>query len=138
MNNSERELETKLADERSRIRNGPMKTFMRIIGVSAAVLVILTGDGLGPTYLDSAGRCLFWTATVLGPMFAFNLDVIRTVLGVVAAIGLVALQLLLVFCLFNKLNGMSFILLAPICLAQCLLFEAPFMLIRKRYSGIWY
>lgn len=138
MNESDHKLEERLADERNRIKKGPLKIFIRVVGVSAAIAVILAEDGLGPSYLDSIGRALFWTGAVLGPMLAFNVDVLRTVLGKIVAVGLVALQCVLVCRLFDRLNGVSFISITIFAFAQFMLFQSPFMFIRKRYSGIWY
>ena len=138
MNESDHELEGHLADERSRIKKGPLRIFIRVVAVSAVIPIILATDGFGPSYLDSVGRVLFWSGMVLGPMFAFNLDVLRTIPGMIFATGLTTVQLLLAIRFFERLNGVSLIVIAIFGLVQCVLFEMPFMLIRKRYSGIWY
>jgi hypothetical protein len=102
------------------------------------VFVLLARDGIGPLYLDAVGKALFWTGLVLVPLFSFNYDILRLTLGRAAVGTLCALQLGLVFFLFGRLQEVNFIILAPICIVQCLLFFLPLMLIRKRHSGIWY
>jgi len=133
-------------DERADIPDDPAKVRAkrivkisgRVIGVCAVAFVLLARDGLGPPYLDSVGKALFWTGLVLVPLLSFNYDVLRLTSGKAAVASLSALQLVLVFYLFGRLQEVNFIILAPICIVQCLLFFLPLMLIRKRRSGIWY
>ncbi len=117
---------------------GFVKIAGRVIGVCAAVFVLLARDGFGPPYLDSVGKALFWTGLVLVPLFSFNYDILRLTSGKAAVATLSVLQLVLVLYLFERLQEVNFIILAPICIVQCLLFFLPLMLIRKRHSGIWY
>lgn len=135
----ERELRSNTPDDsgRDRIKQF-VKVSARVIGVCAAGFVLLARDGIGPPYLDSVGKALFWTGIVLVPLFSFNHDVLRTTSGQVVAVGLSTLQFVLVFYSFERLQECTFIVLTPLCLIQCLIFFLPFMLIRKRHNGIWY
>jgi hypothetical protein len=115
-----------------------VKVSARIIGICSAGLVLLAREGIGPPYLDSIGKAIFWTGMVLVPLFAFNLDLLVSKLGQVSMVVLSALQLISVFYLFDKLREVNFIILACLCLVQCLIFFLPLMLIRKMNRGIWY
>lgn len=115
-----------------------VKICARILGVCAAALVILARDGLGPPYLDSIGKALFWTGSVLVSVFFLNQDVFRLTSGKLFAMLFCALQMFFVFYWFGNLRELSFITLTPICFVECLVFMLPLMLIRKRHKGIWY
>ncbi len=88
----------------------------------ASLLVVFAREGLGPPYLDAAGKAVFWTGIVFVPLLGLNQDVLQIVSGKLLAV----------------LNGLTFIELTPLCVVQFVIFALPFMLIRKRFSGIWY
>jgi hypothetical protein len=115
-----------------------LKILGRMIAVCAAAFVIMAHEGFGPMYFDAVGKALFWTGMVSIPVWSLNQDVLRIASGRVLALGLFAIQLFLVFYTFGKLQALTFITLTPLCFVQCLIFMLPFMLIRKRHSGIWY
>lgn len=115
-----------------------LKVSASVIGVCAAVFVLLARDGVGPPYFDSLGKAFFWTGMVLVPLFSLNYDVLRLPSGKALAVALFAFQLVLVFYLFGRLHGLNFIILTPLCFIQSLLYMLPFMLIRRRNTGIWY
>jgi hypothetical protein len=114
------------------------KIAMRVLAVCAAILVILPRDGLGPPYIDAAGKVVFWSAGVPISVFSFSRDILNRTGGIVVSICLVALQCILIFYAFVKLEPLNFFVLAGLCMVQTVVFSLPFMLIRKRYSGIWY
>ena len=115
-----------------------LKWFGRMVAISAAAFVIMAHEGFGPSYFDPVGKALFWTGIVFVPLFSLNQDVLRLIAGKVLAVGLFALQLILVICAFGKLKEFNFIVLTPLCFGQCLIFTVIFMLVRKRSSGVWY
>lgn len=115
-----------------------IRIFARVLGVSAALFIILAQDHIGPTYFDPLGKALFWTGIVLIPVFVLNHDVLRFGWAKILAIVQSALQILLVWLLFEKLSSFSFITLTPLCLIQSFFFTLSFMPIRKRNCGIWY
>ena len=115
-----------------------LKWIGRVFAVFASLLVVFAREGLGPPYLDAAGKAVFWTGIVFVPLLGLNQDVLQIVSGKLLAILLWLVQLTLVFHFFAVLNGLTFIELTPLCVVQFVIFALPFMLIRKRFSGIWY
>jgi hypothetical protein len=115
-----------------------LKILGRVIAICAAVFVIMAHEGFGPMYFDAVGKALFWTGIVSVPVWSLNQDVLRTTSGRVLAVGLFTFQLFLVFYSFGRLQALDFIALTPLFFVQCMIFMLPFMLIRKRNSGIWY
>jgi hypothetical protein len=115
-----------------------LKIVGRVMALCAAAFVIMAREGFGPRYFDALGKALFWTVIVFVPLFGINQDELRLTAGKFLAAGLVALQLILVGMLFERLYGLNFITITPLSFCQCLIFAMAFMLIRKQHSGIWY
>jgi hypothetical protein len=115
-----------------------IKICARVIGITAAAFVILAQNDLAPPVFDSIGKALFWTGIVLISLLLLNQDVLSFALGKIVMLLLLMLHVLALCHYFLRLHEVSFIVLAPICLLECILFTLPFMLIRKRQSGIWY
>ena len=107
------------------------------IGLLAAIFVILADYGAPPQF-DGIGKAIFWTGMVLVPLVAFNRDVLHFASSFMTITVLFAMQALLVIYGFSELQHVNFLILAPICLIQVLIFSAPLMLIRKHRTGIWY
>jgi hypothetical protein len=102
------------------------------IGGGAAILIIMARENVGPPYLDSLGKAFFWTGTVFLPLLGLNRDICRLNTARLTAVALFGLHLILVSWLFGQLKDMSFITLFPLCIVQLLVFEIPFVIIRKR------
>ena len=115
-----------------------VKICARVLGVCAAAFVLLARDGIGPPYLDSVGKALFWSGGVLISVFFLNQDVFCLTSGKLFAVLFFALQMFFVFYWFGKLQQLSFIVLTLICFIECLLFMIPLMIVRKRHNGTWY
>jgi hypothetical protein len=123
--------------ERSRAKE-TIKTLARVIGLCGVAFVVLAQAGFGPSYLDPAGKALFGTGIVFVSIFFLNRDVFRFRSGQMLGMLFLTLHVLLILHTFRRLQEISFIVLAPICLVECVAFTLPLMLIRKRHSGIWY
>ena len=74
-----------------------VKICARVLGVCAAAFVLLARDGIGPPYLDSVGKALFWSGGVLVSVFFLNQDVLRLTSGKLFALLFFALQMFFVF-----------------------------------------
>lgn len=117
-------------------RNAPLKWPARVVGILSAALVIASQYVNNPA-LDSAGKCLFWTAIVLGSVFVLNKDLYADIWAWAISLFLVGLQLLFVKLAWGAIGNWTFIYLAPACLAQAVLFFTPFLVLR-RYRGLTY
>lgn len=115
-----------------------LKVIARVFAVCASIFVILARDGIGPRYFDPVGKAIFWIGIVFVPLLGLNQDVLRLASAKLLTLVLWSLQFFLVFYFFRRLQDLNFITLALLCFAQFVIFALPFMLIRKRSSGIWY
>jgi hypothetical protein len=115
-----------------------LKIVGRVMALCAATLVIMAREGFGPRYFDALGKALFWTVIVFVPLFGINQDVLRLTAGKFLFAGFLALQLILVSFLFERLHELNFIIITPLSFCECLIFAMAFMLIRKHHTGIWY
>ena len=115
-----------------------LKIVGRVMALCAATLVIMAREGFGPRYFDALGKALFWTVIVFVPLFGINQDVLRLTAGKFLSAGFLALQLILVSFLFERLYELNFIIITPLSFCECLIFAMAFMLIRKHHTGIWY
>jgi len=111
-------------------RNAPLKWPARIFGVLSAAFVIASQEVDIPA-LNSAGKCLFWSGLVLLLVFGLNRDLYADVWAWVISFLLVTLQFVFVKLAWGEIRSWSFIALTPVCLAQALVFFAPFLVLRR-------
>lgn len=102
------------------------------IGGGAAILIIMARENVGPPYLDNIGKAFFWTGAVFLPLLGLNRDIYRLNAARLIAVMLFGLHLILVGWSFEQLKDMGFITLFPLCIVQLLIFEIPFVIVRKR------
>ena len=114
------------------------KIMVRVLAICAAILVILSRENVGPAYLDPAAKTIFWTGAVFISLFSFNRDVLRQVAGMAVMASLITCHVVFVYYSFQRISDLNFFVLTGLALVQAVVFSGPLMLVRKRYTGIWY
>jgi hypothetical protein len=112
-------------------RNLPLRWPARIVGVSAAGLFIASRE-LGSPTLDSVAKSFFCTAVVFLPLIFLNRDLFTERSAWVMTFSLLVTQIGLIAFAWKSLRDWNFIMLTPVCVAQLMLFAAPFFILRRK------
>jgi hypothetical protein len=96
-----------------------------VLGLTSAGLVVAARHGYGTTYLDQAGKAVYWTAAVFVPLLAVNRDVLCLASAKRWLALMLAVQILLIYVAFDSLTHWSFLTLTPVCMIQIILYCIP-------------
>jgi hypothetical protein len=105
-----------------------------ILGVASGLLVIASRQGLGPGYLDVAGKVLYWTSVVFVTVMAVNTKELSLSAGKRYLALLALVHVILLAFAYKHLQSWSFITLTPLCLLQIVLFNIPFIRLNRKTS----
>jgi hypothetical protein len=103
-------------------QNTPLKWPASIIGLLSAAIVTSSQYTDNPVWI-SAGKCFFWTATVLLIVFGLNRDLYTDLWACFIAFSLLFVQAFLIKLTWASIGSWNFIQLAFASSAQILLFS---------------
>ena len=117
--------------DRSKIRRS-MRIAAWGIGIGGALLIIATKEGVGPGYVEAIGIAILWSGSIFLPLLGLNRDLLKLATARLIVFLLSVLQLMVMFFGLRHLSGIPIIAMFPICAVQVMIFEIPFLWLRKR------
>ncbi len=109
----------------------------RVFGLLAALLVISAEEGGGGTsHLDRIGKIVAWSAMCFLPLFGLNLDLFAHKSAQIAGAGAVCVHVVLMTLVYQHLDQMNFITIAPLAIVEMFLLYIPLWRVRTAIGPV--
>ena len=108
-----------------------LRNSARGLGISVALLFILSQESPRAGELDNISKAVAWTGMVFLPLFGLNLDLYRVRAARIAGLAMLGVHAFLVTLLYKELPTFDFIAVAPMAVLEMFVLVVPFLRIRK-------